>query len=363
MRFFILILFALHFQASQAQHKEVKRIDLNLDIAALDKKGAAQGIARVLAVNDNFAIGQIGVVDVALFDLKSGNVIKYIDTDLVIKNLEKQIHRLLGGQYYVPNKNENQRSNYVGVIPYEYRGLFFLEEKGKFVTDMVIVVFNRNDELEQLLFSSLVLFDQNLDNIEIIPFDPKNRSTNAALINGGFFLGQDRLFTKWITWKNDHVFDFHEYRLTEDHVFTLVDTLIGIKTDTLGYINRFHSCFAFQDKNYLNLGSMLYSFENGEIRKGSFVKFPHKTKRYFLYIQPFDENHIIAYAINNYRSDPNPTGWLLLLDKDMAILSEIHAFNLRNLTFCSLFTAGKSLYVVNYDKKKENYFLLKYEDF
>ena len=363
MRIFGLLFFALYFHSCQAQNREVKRIDLKFDIAALHKNSGWLGEARVLAVDTNFAIGEIGIVDITLFDLRSGNSIKSIDKDEVIKDLEEHIHCLLGAHYYVPHNKEGQRSRYVGVLPYEFRGLLFLEDKGKFVTNMVSVVFNRNDESEQLLFPSLVLFDKNLDNIEIIPFDPLNRSTNSGWLNGGFFLGRDRMFTKMLAWKHNHDFDFLEYRLTEDNLYTLQDTLFGIKTDTLGYFSRSHGCFVFNDKNYINLGSMLYSFEEGNIKEGTLVEFPHKVKRNFLHIEPYDENHLIAYAINNYRSEPNPTGWLLLLGKDLSITREIHAFDLRKVSFSSLFTSGKSVYIVNYDVKKEKYYLLKYDNF
>lgn len=363
MRFFVLLLFAVYCHSCQAQNREVKRIDLKLDIPALEKNGAILGKARLLAVDGNFAIGQIGIVDIILFDLRSGNIIKSLDIDSLIKSLEEHIHCLLGNHYYVPDNKENLRSRFVGVLPYDFRGLLFHEEKGKFVTHMVTTVFNRNDESEQLLFPSLVFFDKNLDNIEILPFDPLNRSTNSDWSNGGFFLGRDRMYTKIMAWSHKHDFDFLEYRLTDDQLYTLVDTLFGIKTDTLGYVGRFHGSFVFSNRNYINLGSMLYSFEMGKRKEGTLVRFPHKVKRNIVHIEPIDENHLVAYAINNYRFDPNPTGWLLLLDKDLAILREIHAFDLRKITFCSLFLSGKSVYVVNYDGKKENYFLLRYDNF
>ena len=363
MRLIVPLLLSLYFWSCQAQVREVNRIDVNLDMTELHKKGAYFRTARVLAVDDNFAIGQIGIVDIFLFDLKSGNVVKSIDTDIIIDSLEVHIHRLLGEQYYVPNNEENLRSRYVGVISYDFRGLLFLEEKGKFVTHMVTTVFNRMDELDQRLFPSLVLFDKNLDHIEIIPFDPLNRSTNSDLATGGFFLGRDRMFTNMMAWRHDGDFDFLEYRLTEDHIYTLADTLFGIKTDTLGYIGRFNGCFVFNDKNYLNLGSMLFTFEGGNIKEGHLMPFPQKVQRNFLYIEPLDENNLVAYAINNYRKDPEPTGWLFLLDKDFAITRVIDKFDLRRAVFCSLFISGKSVYVANYDEKNESYFLFKYEDF
>src|SRR5687767_5763807 len=122
MRIFVLILFALCFYSCQAQDRNVHTIDVNLDIGALKKKGAILGEARVLAVDDNLAIGEIGTVDIVLFDLKSGNVIKSIDTDVIIKSLEQHIDRLKGQHYYVPNKEENRRSKYVGALPYDFRG-------------------------------------------------------------------------------------------------------------------------------------------------------------------------------------------------------------------------------------------------
>ena len=362
MRVFILLLIALYFHSCQAQDRRVHTIDVNLDKGALKKKGAIFGIARVLAVDDNIAIGQIGTVDIVLFDMRSGKLIKSIDTGVVIKILEEQIDRLMGHHYYVPNKEENRRSKYVGVLPYDFRGLLFFKEHGKFVTNMVTTVFNRNDESDQLLFRSLILFDKHLDNIEIIPLDPMNRSTSTDWSNGGFFLGRDRMFTKMMAWKHDHDFDFLEYSLTDEKLYTLSDTLNNIKTSTIGYINRFHSCFSFKDKNYLNLGSMLYTFEGEKIREGHLLEFPHKLERNFLYIEPFDENHLVAYAINNYRTDPNPTGWLLLLDKEFAIIRVIDRFDLRQVVFCSLFTYGKSVYVAGFNEKNESYFIRKYED-
>ena len=278
MRIFILLLFALYFYSGFAQNSEVNRIDLKLDMAALDTKGAQFGKARFLAVDDDFAIGQIGLVDIFLIDLKSGHVIKSIDTDIIIDSLEECIHRLLGEQYYVPNNEENLRSQFVGVIPYDFHGPLYLKEKGKFAIHMVTTVFNRKDDLDQTLFPSLVLFDKNLDHIEIIPFDPLNMSTSSAWSNGGFFLGQDRMFTKMMAWKHDDDFDFLEYRLTDDHIYTLADTLFGVKTDTLGYVGRFYGCFAFNDKNYLNLGSMLYTFEGGKIKGGHLMPFPQKVE-------------------------------------------------------------------------------------
>ncbi|HLF62723.1 MAG TPA: hypothetical protein VI603_03185 [Saprospiraceae bacterium] len=326
-----------------------------------EKKGAHFEKARVLAVDDDFAIGQIGLVDIFLFDLKSGDVVKYIDTDIIIASLEEHIHGLLGDHYYVPHNEENLRSKFVGILPYEFRGLLYLKEKRKFVINMVTVMFNRMNDLDQQLFLSLVAFDKNLENIEIIPFDPLNKSTNSGWINGGFFLGEDRMFTKMMAWRHDHDFDFLEYRLTDDHIYTLADTLFGVKTDTLGYGGRFHGCFAFNDKNYLNLGSMLYTFEGGKIKEGHLLPFPQKVQRNFLYIEPLDENHLVAYAINNYRNDPEPTGWLFLIDKDFAITRVIDKFDLREAVFCSLFTTGKSVYVANYDERNESYFLLRYE--
>lgn len=363
MRSFVPLLLALHFCSCQAQIREVNRIDVKLDMTELEKKGAHFGKARVLAVDDDFAIGQFGIKDIFLFDLKLGNVVKSIDTDIIIDSLEAHIHGLLGDQYYVPDNEEYLRSRYVGVIPYEFRGLLYLMENGVFVINMVTVVFNRKDELEQLLFPSLILFDKNLDNIEIIPFDPLNRSTNSGWSNGGFFLGQDRMFTKILAWKHNHDFDFLEYRLTDDHIYTLADTLFGVITDTLGYGGRFHGCFAFNDKNYLNLGSMLYTFEGGKIKEGHLLPFPQKVQRNFLYIEPLDEYRLVAYAINNYRNDPEPTGWLLLLDRNFTITRVIDKFDLREAVFCSLFTSGKSVYVANYDEKNETYFLLRYDDF
>lgn len=357
-------MFALCFVSCQAQVNEASRIEINLDIAALQKKGAYFRTARILAIDDNLAIGQIGLVDVFLFDLRSGNVLKPIDTDLIIKRLEEHIHDLLGDVYYIPGISEhNSKSTYVGAMPHDYRGLFYFSEKGNFVVHMVTVVFNRKDDLDQLLFPSLVFFDKNLDNIEIIPFDPLNMSTNSDWVCGGFILGRDRVFTKMMAWKHDHDFDFLEYTLTDEQLYTLTDTLFGIKTNTEGYIGRFHGCFAFHDKNYINLGSMLYSFEGGNIKEGQLLPFPHKVERNFLYIEPIDENHLLAYAINDYRKDPEPTGWLFLLDKDFAITRVIDRFDLREFAFCSFFMAGNSVYIVNYDQKKESYFLLRYNGF
>lgn len=196
MRKLIALLFAFYSCSCQAQNEEVKRIDLKLDIAEFEKKGAHLGKARFLTIDDDFVIGQIGIVDVSLFDLKSGNMVKCINADVIIDSLETHIHRILGEQYYVPDNQENLKSKFVGVIPYNFHGLFYIKEKGKFVVHMVTTVFNRKNDLDQQLFLSLVAFDKNLENIEIIPIDPLNMSTNSGWINGGFFLGEDRLFTK-----------------------------------------------------------------------------------------------------------------------------------------------------------------------
>jgi len=363
MRIFILLLLAIHFHSCKAQVREGSRVDVKLDMTELKKKGAHLGKGRFLAVDDNFAIGQIGLVDLVLFDLRSGDVVKTIDIEVVIENLEKHIDELLGGQYYMPSNEENLRSQYVGIIPYNLRGLFYLNEKGKFVITMVTAVFNRMDDLDQPLFQSLVLFDKNLDHIEVIPFDPLNMSTNSGWSNGGFFLGQDRVFTKILSWKHNHNFDFLEYRLTDDRVYTLSDTLFGIKTDTLGYPTRFHGCFTFNDSNYLNLGSMLYTFEGENIKEGDLLSFPFGVERNFLDIKPIDDNRLVAYAINNYRNDPHPTGFLLVLDKDFSIHKVIVRYDLREVIFTSLFIYEESVFVVSYDLKNERYFLVRYEDF
>jgi hypothetical protein len=364
MRIFLLLLFyTIYFNSCHTQDWEGNRINVNLDISKLQNKAAQLGKGRFLAVNDDLVIAQIGIVDVFLIDLKSGQVIKSIDTSIIVDSLEKCIHRLLGEQYYVPNKEENLRSKYQGVLPYDIHGLLYLKEKTKFAINMVTTIFNRNDEQEQKLFPSLILFDKNLNNIEIIPFDPYNRSTNSAWANGGFFLWQDRMFTKMLAWKHDHNFDFLEYNLDENHTYTLTDTLFGVKTDTLGYVGRFYNCFSINDKNYLNLGSMLYSYEGGKIYDGHVLQFPKKDERYFMYIEPIDEQTLVAYATNNYRTEPDPTGWLLLLDNNFTIIKIITQFDLRKYVFCSLFTSGNSVYIANYDENSESYFLLKYMDF
>ena len=72
MRIFVLLLFTLYLYSCQAQVREVNRVDLKLDMTELERKGAHLGKGRFLAVDDNFAIGQIGLVDIVLFDLKSG---------------------------------------------------------------------------------------------------------------------------------------------------------------------------------------------------------------------------------------------------------------------------------------------------
>lgn len=106
---------------------------------------------------------------------------------------------------------------------------------------------------------------------------------------------------------------------------------------------------------------MLYSFEGGNIKAGQFLPFPHKVKRNFLYIEPIDENRLVAFAINDYRNDPEPTGWLFLLDKDFGITRVIDRFDLREVAFCSLFTTGNTVYTANFDQKNEQYFLLRYD--
>lgn len=250
MRTILLLLFALNLYSCQAQGKKVSRIDVKLDMAALHAKGAVFGEGRILTADDDFAIGQIGSVGIFLFDLRSGIVLKSIETDLILKRLDEHIHNLIGNQYYVPDIEEySLKSKYMGDMPYEFRGLLFNDHREKFATQMVTVVFNRRDDMDQLLILTLVFFDKNLDNIEIIPFDPLNMSTNSAWIHGGFFLGQDRMFTKMMAWSHGHDFDFLEYRLTDEPLYELSDTLFGIKINTAGYIGRFHGCFAFQDKN------------------------------------------------------------------------------------------------------------------
>lgn len=360
-KLFTCFLWILFICSSQGQQNEVQRIDLKLDISALEEKGAQLGRANVLAVNDQLAIGQIGMVDIVLFDLKSGDIIKSIDTKYIIESQQNHISRLLGDHYFVPDQMENVYSNYTGSLAYDFRGLLFLEEYGKFASQLVTTVFNRNDVEDQMLFPSLILFDETLDQIEVIPFDPKNRSTNSAWINGGFFLGPDRLFTKMMAWQHNHNFDFLEYQLTDTHLFTLTDTLIGIKTDTIGYPGRFHGCFEFNSYHYLNLGSMLYSFEKESINNGSFIQMPNKKTPNYLQILALDDSRLVAYAINNYRESPNPTGWLLLLDMNFVSIREIHSYNLQKLTYCSLFASGNSVYVANYSEKDQKYFLLKYE--
>jgi hypothetical protein len=108
---------------------------------------------------------------------------------------------------------------------------------------------------------------------------------------------------------------------------------------------------------------MLYSFETENIKEGMLVQFPNKVGRKYLQIEPIDENHLVAYAINNYRDSPNPTGWLLLLDNNLAIKRKIHAFDLDKVAFCSMSTSGKAVYIAHYSVKNENYFLLRYENF
>jgi hypothetical protein len=77
---------------------------------------------------------------------------------------------------------------------------------------------------------------------------------------------------------------------------------------------------------------------------------------------PLDDNRLVAFAINDYRNDPHPTGWLLVLDETFSIEKVVIRFDLREVIFTSLFTYEESVFVANYDFKNKRYFVLKYED-
>jgi len=318
--------------------------------------------AWMVPVNENTAIAQFGRVDIVSVDINTGEVLRRIDLEVLSDEIEPVMREILGESYYIPDQEEYLRkSRYASHMALDFHYVINWAEKERYATLVRTIVFNELDEEDYRLVDFILLFDEKMDDFEVLCIDPETKSPFYGLFTGGFFLGTDRLFTM-INPRNEESFDFLEFQLVESNCFVLVDTLENIKAARVPYFT-FYSTFSLQGENYFNLGSHLLSFQGSAIREGDFHQFPVDSTLYCVDIQGFDsDDYAVGFFVNDFSDEVDPIGELMLFNGDLELVKVLDSFDLTELHLFSLFTVGSSVYVNVSELSNDRFILLKYTD-
>lgn len=360
--FLILVILACGSSTEKGGVAQVKTIELNIDPESVSAKGGDVTYLHLVPVDGTIAIGQFGRVDLMTIDYTTGKEIDRIDMNRVADLVDAKVKSIFGNEYYVPSEKEYlKRGISAGSMPYTLSKSLYHPEEEKYVVNIRYVVFNKDNVEDQQLVDVMLLFNEHFENLEVNPRDYINRGpVSAGLNTGGFFLSPNRFFAHLFSLSHRESFDFVEYDLVDNSYYKLVDTLHGITTSKTGHGARFFTTFSIEDENFLNLGTGLHQFNGSEIRLGEYHPFPLDSNYSCLFIEPFDDNWMVGYFVNDYSNEPEAIGKLVLLDKDFESHEIIEEFDLTEDRFSTFFVFDNVISLINYNFEDERFYLTKY---
>jgi len=340
----------------------------DIEYKRLDTTTAHPSLGELIVLDTNFAILHLGFSEISTLDLHTGRISRTIDMDLLQQIISDTIAR-----HDIDSLKIRETSDYEGVRVGEHFPILFNRikkyDEGSFasLTFTGVSYYDDYDELRRMLLPGVLVFDNNLNILDFIPFK-KNQDLRLEryMDLGGFYLDHDLLITEPIdTLYNHHM--YVRYKRALDGFYHLADTFNHWSAfKSYGQETVIRDQFIAREDSILlptkhNL--IVFSDWNSE---GYEKAWPIEENEYIQQINPMLNYH--WYAANVYLDLSEKDGGLhqhslhqlVVFNADFTEKWLITNYPVLDITINSISIAENKIYVLAFNRKKKEFIVLKY---